>query len=1182
MKKLFGLALILVCMPISLLSKPASDNTGMSKTLAEDEQALRALYGQCNGVNWTKQTYWLTGSVDTWYGVYVEGDRVVGLNLADYSNSVGLTGTLPPEFFTLTELRFVMLGNNQLTGNLTDEWTALTKLEILYLDHNQFTGALPVSWSVMANLKLLKLRNNLLSGTLPANWSSLVNLEMLDLGENGFSGELPADWGQLSKLAELDLDTNTLTGNLPAEWSNLTLMKYLLLAGNQFSGVLPSDWSSMTKLETLALSSNQFSGELPAIWSSMANLKYLQLDYNQLSGPVPESWLGMINLKSLTIEGNQISGLPDFADLQYLDVLRVQYNKLDFGDIEPNIGGPNTSFTYSPQGNVGAYTVVAILEGQEFRFSWNTPGLSNLYQWYKASEAMPGATGPELIIPGITGLDAEAYSCKITNSVATGLTLSSEAVVLSVIPNGFYSDRLALEALYNKCNGANWTKKNNWMTGEPLQNWEGVTVNVETGRVTGLNLSDWVKSVGLTGSLPTELAWLTKLESLELANNQLSGALPENLSALVNLRWLDLSMNKFTGTLPECWSAWSKIQNISLGNNQLTGELPSSWSSMASLTNLYVFNNQLTGILPDSWSAMSNLQTCYLNGNQLSGSLPASWSSMTLMSYLFLAENQLSGSLPESWSNMKNLLILGLGNNKFTGNLPASWSVLTNLQRLYLNQNQLEGDLPTEWASMGNLLDIYLWSNKLNGTLPPSWSSMVNLQNLALQDNRLNGILPESWSSLVNLKQLYLANNLMDGTLPGSWSNMTNLEDLVLHTNAFTGPLPESWSALSKLRILSLDLNKFAGDVPTSWTTMVSLEELSITTNQFSGLPDLSSLTNLKRLWVTGNNLDFGDIEPNVGVAQDEFTYGSQAAVGTAANINLFEGQEFRVSVSVGGSSNIYQWCKNGIDILSANTAEFLIPAISMDDSGVYTCRISNSMATELTLWSNPVTLVVAEGGCLEFSVNISGISPVYLGYAPMATSTLKTKITGGTAPFAYLWSNGATGSYIQVSPSVNTDYMVTVTDAHGCQATANFIVDVIDIRCGSSLDKVLVCTGGKKAKSNCTNPMGVAALLARGGSLGNCQKDGFMTSTEAPAELSLNLYPNPSSGKVMIDLTGIPGVSATLIVKDLLGRTILFKELQTSYSELREEISIDQAGIYLVCIQTELETLTQKLIISR
>lgn len=53
-------------------------------------------------------------------------------------------------------------------------------------------------------------------------------------------------------------------------------------------------------------------------------------------------------------------------------------------------------------------------------------------------------------------------------------------------------------------------------------------------------------------------------------------------------------------------------------------------------------------------------------------------------------------------------------------------------------------------------------------------------------------------------------------------------------------------------------------------------------------------------------------------------------------------------------------------------------------------------------------------------------------------STTLTTTVTGGTAPFSYQWSNGATTSSSTVSPNATTSYSVTVTDANGCTQSAS------------------------------------------------------------------------------------------------------------------------------------------------
>jgi hypothetical protein len=56
-----------------------------------------------------------------------------------------------------------------------------------------------------------------------------------------------------------------------------------------------------------------------------------------------------------------------------------------------------------------------------------------------------------------------------------------------------------------------------WMSGAPLKDWMGVTVDGESGRVTEVNL----REKGLVGPVPRALADLSSLEALDLIRNNL-------------------------------------------------------------------------------------------------------------------------------------------------------------------------------------------------------------------------------------------------------------------------------------------------------------------------------------------------------------------------------------------------------------------------------------------------------------------------------------------------------------------------------------------------------------------------------------------------------------------------------------------------------------------------------------
>lgn len=78
---------------------------------------------------------------------------------------------------------------------------------------------------------------------------------------------------------------------------------------------------------------------------------------------------------------------------------------------------------------------------------------------------------------------------------------------------------------------------------------------------------------------------------------------------------------------------------------------------------------------------------------------------------------------------------------------------------------------------------------------------------------------------------------------------------------------------------------------------------------------------------------------------------------------------------------------------------------------------------------------IQTSGGCIDSycdTVNVSGCGMTVNILDTMGV--LMSSITGGVAPYTYLWSNGSTTS--QITPTTSGNYCVTITDANGCNAT--------------------------------------------------------------------------------------------------------------------------------------------------
>ncbi len=118
-------------------------------------------------------------------------------------------------------------------------------------------------------------------------------------------------------------------------------------------------------------------------------------------------------------------------------------------------------------------------------------------------------------------------------------------------------------------------------------------------------------------------------------------------------------------------------------------------------------------------------------------------------------------------------------------------------------------------------------------------------------------------------------------------------------------------------------------------------------------------MTNLKRIWCENNLFTFEDIESNIGLPSIEFNYIPQANIGEEQSIQLDIGDHYNMNVVCGGTHNQYQWYKNSQPIPGEQTATYSISNATLLDAGDYNCQITNTVATDLIIFSNPIHISI-------------------------------------------------------------------------------------------------------------------------------------------------------------------------------------------------------------------------------
>ncbi|OVA00891.1 Protein kinase domain [Macleaya cordata] len=234
------------------------------------------------------------------------------------------------------------------------------------------------------------------------------------------------------------------------------------------------------------------------------------------------------------------------------------------------------------------------------------------------------------------------------------------------------------------------------------------------------------------------LVGLPTLKVLSLVSLGLWGTLPSNISRLSSLEILNISSNFFYGDIPQEISSLTSLQTLILDNNLFTGRVPVWLSDLPVLTVLSLRNNSLTGYLPNSLSSLENLRVLALSMNRLSGQVP-------------------------DLSSLRNLQVLDLEDNYFGPQFPSLGSKLVSL---VMRKNRFSSAIDAEVSSYYQLEQLDISFNRFVGPFPPALLSLPSITYLNISGNKFTGMLLENMSCNAELGFVDLSSNLLTGRLP--------------------------------------------------------------------------------------------------------------------------------------------------------------------------------------------------------------------------------------------------------------------------------------------------------------------------------------------------------------------------------------------------------------------------------
>ncbi|GKV22044.1 hypothetical protein SLEP1_g31948 [Rubroshorea leprosula] len=299
---------------------------------------------------------------------------------------------------------------------------------------------------------------------------------------------------------------------------------------------------------------------------------------------------------------------------------------------------------------------------------------------------------------------------------------------------------------------------------------------------------------------------LKNLSTLDLSFNSLSineaDTDPVSFPQIRTLKLISCNLTRFPNFLKE----QSKLNVLDLSENQIDGEIPNWVWNITSLAYLNLSHNFLVNLQEPPTILTSNLSALDLSGNKLQGQIPNPPPVATYLDYssnsfsyvipanigdflsvLDLSNNFLHGTIPQCLIGMEYLRVLNLRGNNLSGNISDTFSTNCGIRTLDLSRNHLEGKIPGSLANCTRLEVLDLGNNFINDVFPCHLKNKSSLRVLVLRSNHFQGPIscPNDNSSWPMLQIVDLASNNFSGKLPEqhlrTWKPMMNDEDELQH-----------------------------------------------------------------------------------------------------------------------------------------------------------------------------------------------------------------------------------------------------------------------------------------------------------------------------------------------------------------------------------------------------------------
>jgi hypothetical protein len=537
--------------------------------------------------------------------------------------------------------------------------------------------------------------------------------------------------------------------------------------------------------------------------------------------------------------------------------------------------------------------------------------------------------------------------------------------------------------------------------------------------------------------------------------------------------------------------------------------------------------------------------------------------------------------------NTNNVVLINIHVGGFAAPQPGAPDFRTQFGTAIANQSNLTGypagtvnrtlftGLSQNTSNPGTAMSRGSWTNASNQTLAQSSYANVALQGVLDVNTRQLTINVEAYytanGSPINLLNVAILQNNVPGPQTGAttfYPEMIDADGNYIHNHMLRHLVTGQW-----------------GDTihNTSATTLVSRQYTYTLPANINNVPlDMANLEIVAFLSETTQNIVTGTKGP---ITYTGFSHAENAAVNSVSSaletcgsvvapkvkIQNF-GSSTLTSVALsynvnGGNAQTYTWMGSLLPLASTTIS---LPNISFVDQGTNTLSV-NITGVNGGADQNPADNTGSISGIINTNKKASGKVTLYMTQDRYGDEiTWKIFNAAGTVvaqggPYAQLSANGTQSHTHVINASNNLGcYKLEVYDSYGDGINAGYGAG--NYRLEDEFGQIVIQSNGQYTSSK-SDPFEVISL----------------SSVDEQIEAGFVVFPNPTSGKAIIQLELPTAGNAAVRVTNVVGQIIWNQVLEAGNSHSVEiDLSTYGAGIYFVQAEVDGKVFTKQLSVTR